>query len=116
GGPCLGTPDQLVAATLALDSSLVAPAYAGVVVVGGLLVGVALGLRGAAPSHGFFAGVAAAMSTLVVVAATGDPSAVRSTALYLPVLLGTVGAVGGAVATVALRGRTPEEDGGFPDE
>jgi len=116
GGACLGTPDRLVAATVALDSSLVAPAYAGVVVVGGLLVGVALGLRGAAPSHGFFAGVAAAMSTLVVVAAaTGQPSAVRSTALYLPVILGAVGAVGGAVATVGRR-KMAEESGGFPDE
>ena len=115
GGACLGTPDQLVAATLALDSSLVAPAYATVVVVGGLLVGFGLGVRGTAPPHGFFAGVVAAMSTLVVVAAaTGEPSAVRSTALYLPVLLGTVGAVGGAIS-VTLRGRTSEEIDGFSD-
>ena len=98
GGPCLGTPDRLVAATVGLEFGAVGPAYAAVVLGGGSLLGVVLGLRDAAPPHGFFAGIVAAVAALpVVAAATRDPSVVRVTALYLPVVLGTVAAVGGGV-------------------
>jgi hypothetical protein len=116
GGPCLGTPNRLVAAVLALDPTLVSSVYAGGVLVGGLLIGFVLGLRGAAPPHGFFAGVVASMSTLIIVAATtADPTALRSTALYLPILLGTTGALGGAVAVVT-GGNSTERSHLFPDE
>lgn len=102
GGPCLGTPNELVASGAALDPGAVAPAYVIVTLGGGLLVGVGLALRDAAPPHGFFAGAVAAISALpVVAAATGDPAVVRTTALYLPVLLGTVGACGGALVIAA---------------
>ncbi|WP_254839830.1 DUF7536 family protein [Natronomonas marina] len=98
GGACLGTPDGLVAAVVGLDPAAVSTVYAAVVLAGGFLVGAALGVRGAAPPHGVVAGVVAAIATLpLVAAASGDPAVVRSTALYLPVLLGTVGGVGGAV-------------------
>lgn len=104
GGPCLDTPDRLVAATVGLDPGAVAPAYAAVAVGGGLLVGVGLALRDAAPPHGFFAGVVAAGSSLpIVAAATGDPAVVRTTALYLPIVLGTAGACGGALVIAAVR-------------
>jgi hypothetical protein len=103
GGPCLGTPDRLVAATVGLEPGVVGPAYAAVALGGGLLLGVLLGVRGAAPPHGFFAGCVASVAGLpVVAAASGEPAVVRTTALYLPVVLGTVAAVGGAVV-YALR-------------
>lgn len=107
---CLGTPDSLVVAVLGFAPGAVATAYLAVVVVGGLLVGGGLGLYGAAPSHGFAAGVVAAIAALpVVAAASGDPGVVGTTALYLPVLLGAVGAVGGAAALVARSAeRSPE--------
>lgn len=102
GGPCLGTPDELVATAVGLDPGATAPAYALVALGGGLLVGVALALRDAAPPHGFFAGAVAAIATLpVVAAATGDPAAVRTTALYLPLVLGAAGACGSALVLAA---------------
>lgn len=107
-GPCLGTPDQLVAATVGLDPGAVGVAYALVVLGGGVVVGAAQGLRGAAPPHGFLAGVVACLSTLpIVAAATGDPATVRTTALYLPLVLGTAGAVGGAVVVAVRSWREP---------
>lgn len=103
GGPCLGTPEQLVAATLGVDPGAVAPAYAAVALGGGLLLGGVLGARGAAPPHAFFAGCVASVAGLpVVAAASGEPAVVRTTALYLPVVLGSVAAVGGGVV-YALR-------------
>lgn len=106
GRTCLGTPDELVSAAVAADFGVVAPSYAAVAVGGGLLVGIGLGRRSASPPHGFFAGGVAAMSVLPVVAATSaDPEVVRTTALYLPVVLGSVGAVGTAVV-FAVDGRS----------
>ena len=106
GGPCLGTPDRLVAATVGLEAAAVASAYAAVALGGGLLLGVALAVRGAAPPHGFFAGCVASVSALpVVAAAAGEPGVVRTTALFLPVVLGTVAAAGGGVV-YALRDGT----------
>lgn len=105
GGPCLGTPDGLVAAVVGLDPGAVAAGYLAVVLVGGFAVGAGLGLRGAAPSHGFAAGAVASVAALpVAAAASGDPAVVRTTALYLPLLLGTLGAAGTA-AVVAARPR-----------
>lgn len=105
GGPCLGTPDELVEAAVSLDPGSTGAAYAIATLGGGLLVGVALALRDAAPPHGFFAGTVAAVGALpVVAAATGDPVVVRTTALYLPVILGTVGACGGALVLAAGSG------------
>jgi hypothetical protein len=102
GGACLGTPDRLVAATVGLDPAAVGPAYAAVALGGGLAVGIALGVRGAAPPHAFFAGCVATASALpVVAAAAGDPVVVRSTALYLPMLLGSVAALGNGIALAA---------------
>ena len=102
GGPCLGRPDALVAAVVGLDAGAVGPAYAAAVLGGGALVGAALGARGA-PPHGFAAGVVAAVGVLPVVAsASADPAVVRSTALYLPVLLGVVGAAGGSAVAVTV--------------
>lgn len=112
GGPCLGTPERLVAATVGVDPGAVTPAYAAVTLGGGLLLGVGLGLRDAAPPHGFFAGVVAAVAGLpVVAAATDDPAVVRTTALYLPVVLGTVAALGGGVVYAA-RDRTERSSTG----
>ena len=112
GGPCLGTPERLVAATVGLDLGAVAPAYAALALGGGLLLGVGLGIRGAAPPHGFFAGVVAAVAALpVVAAATDDPAVVRTTALYLPVVLGAVPALGGGVVYAA-RDRTERSSTG----
>lgn len=100
-GFCLGTPDELAVAILSFDTTLVAPAYAVTALLGGAIVGFGVGLRGAGPAHGFFGGVVATASTLpVVAAATGDPEIVRTTALYLPVILGAAGTFGGAVALV----------------
>lgn len=98
GGFCLGTPERLVAATVGLDPGAVSAAYATVALGGGFLVGVALGLRAAAPPHGFFAGCVASVSVLpIVAAATTDPEALRATALYLPVVLGGLAALGGGI-------------------
>ena len=102
GGFCLGTPHGLAAAVVGLDPRATAAGYAAVVLGGGALVGAGLGARGAAPPHGFFAGVVATVGVLPLVAsAAADPAVVRSTALYLPALLGGVGALGGA-AVLAL--------------
>lgn len=102
GGVCLGTPDLLVAATVGLQASAVTPAYAAVALGGGAIVGLALGFRHASPPHGFFAGTVAALSVLpIVAAASGDPSVVRTTALYLPLVLGTVAALGNAAGIAA---------------
>lgn len=104
GGFCLGTPDSLVAATVGLQASAAAPTYAVVALGGGAVVGVGLGLRGASPPHGFFAGAVAALSVLpTVAAASASPDIVRMTALYLPVILGTVAAVGNAAGIAAIR-------------
>jgi uncharacterized membrane protein YidH (DUF202 family) len=43
GGPCLDTPNGLVAAVAGVDAGAVAPTYAAVVVAGGLVVGATLG-------------------------------------------------------------------------
>jgi hypothetical protein len=103
GGFCLGEPHRLVAAVVGFDPGAIGGAYAAVVLGGGVLVGAALGVRGAAPPHGFFAGIVATVGALpLVAAAAGDPAVVRSTALYLPVLLGGAGALGGA-AVLAVR-------------
>lgn len=110
GGFCLGTPDQVVAATVGLDATAVSFAYALVAVGGVLAVGAVLGVRGATPTNGFLPGVVATLSTLpVVAAAAGDPSVVRSTALYLPIVLGLVGAFGSVLALVVRR-RVPGGD------
>lgn len=110
GGFCLGTPDHVVTASVGLDATAVSPAYALTTVGGAVVVGAALGFRGATPTNGFLPGAVAALSTLpVVAAAAGDPSVVRSTALYLPMVLGLVGAVGCALALV-LRRRAQEGD------
>jgi hypothetical protein len=102
GGTCLGTPDSLVAATVGLQVGAVTPAYAAVALGGGALVGLALGIRGVSPPHGFFAGAVAALSVLpIVAAASGVPDVVRTTALYLPFVLGTVAAVGNAAGIAA---------------
>ncbi|MEF8914269.1 DUF7536 family protein [Natronomonas sp.] len=104
GGICLGTPDSLVAATVGLQASAAPPAYAVVALGGGAVIGLGLGLRGASPPHGFFAGAVAALSVLpIVAAASGEPDVVRSTALYLPVVLGGVAAVGNAAGIAASR-------------
>lgn len=110
GAPCLDTPDHLVAALVGLDPGAVAAAYVVAIAVGGLSIGGALGLRGAGAPHGFGAGVVAAIAVLpVVAAAAGDPSVVRTTALALPVLLGAIGAIGGAAAVaVGFREGSPE--------
>lgn len=98
----LGTPNELVTAVVGLDPTAVAPTYAAVTLGGGFLLGAALALRSAAPPHGFFAGVVAAVSVLPIVAATtATPEVVRTTGLYLPVLLGTVSAAGGGVVIAA---------------
>lgn len=102
----LGTPDQLVTAVVGLDAGAVAPTYAAVTLGGGVLVGVLFALRGATPPHGFFAGVVAAISVLPLVAATtASPELVRTTGLYLPILLGTAGAVGGGVVMAVRTAR-----------
>jgi len=102
GGPCLDTPDRLVAAVVALDPAAVAVSYAMVVAVGGLAVGVRLGVRGITPSNAVAAGVVAAIATLpLAAAASGDPAAVRTTALYLPVLTGGLSGIGAAAALAA---------------
>lgn len=99
---CLGTPDTLVAATVGLQAGAVTPAYAAVALGSGFVIGIALGFRRATPPHGFFAGAVAALSVLpIVAAASGDPSVVRTTALYLPFILGTVAAFGNAAGIVA---------------
>jgi hypothetical protein len=104
GGVCLGTPDALVTAVLGPQVGVVSPAYAAVALGGGVVVGLALGLRAASPPHGFFAGAVAALSVLpVVAAASGDPAVVRRTALYLPLVLGGTGAVANAVGIAASR-------------
>lgn len=110
GGLCLGTPDQLVAATFGFDASAVSPAYGLLTLGGALVLGAALGGRGATPPNGFLPGVVAVLSTLpIVAAASGDPSVVRSTAFSLPMVLGGVGAVGCALALVVRR-RAPGDD------
>lgn len=99
GGPCLDTPEGLVAAVVGADPGVVAPSYAAVVVAGGLLVGAVLGRRGASPPHAVAAGVVATVAVLpLVAAASGDPVVVRMTSLYLPALLGGVAAAGAAAA------------------
>jgi hypothetical protein len=104
GGTCLGTPDSLVAATVGLQASAAPPAYAVVALGGGAVIGVGLGLREASPPHGFFAGTVAALSVLpIVAAASGESEVVRSTALYLPVVLGVVATVGNAAGIAASR-------------
>ena len=112
GGPVprLGTPDGLVA-TIAGGTAAADPVYLATVGGGGLLVGAWLSLQDAPPSHGFVAGTVAAISVLpIVAAATGDPTAVRTSGFYLPVILGTVGAVGGAIVAVGRRVRDrPDE-------
>jgi hypothetical protein len=109
GGFCLGTPNTLVAATVGVDPAAVAPAYALVALGGGLLVGIALGFRSVTPPNAFFAGIVATVATLpVVAAATGSPETVRSTALYLPILLGGVAALGSAIV-VAVRDASDAE-------
>jgi hypothetical protein len=111
GGPCLGTPDRLVVATVGLAFGAVSLAYAAVTLGGGLALGLVLGSRGAAPPHGFFAGCVAAASALpVVAAAAGDPVVVRTTALYLPVVLGTTAAAGSGVV-LALEDRGERSSG-----
>ena len=95
---CLGTPGGLAGAVVGLDPAAVPAAYAVVALGGGVLVGALLARRGAAPPHGFLAGIVATVSSLpVVAAASGDPAAVRTAALYLPILLGGTCAAGGAV-------------------
>lgn len=110
GGPCLDTPDRLVAAVVGLDPGAVAVTYAAVVGIGCLLVGSVLGVREASPPHGIAAGVMAAIAVLpLAAAASGDPVAVRSTAVWLPVLLGALGAIGGAAGRAARsRAGSPE--------
>lgn len=104
GGFCLGTPNQVVAATVGFDATAISPAYALVTVGGALVVGGVLGIRGATPTNGFLPGAVAALSTLpVVAAATGEPSVVRSTALYLPMVVGLAGAFGCGLALVVRR-------------
>ena len=68
---CLGTPDGLAGAVVGLDPAAVPAAYAAVTLGGGALVGALLAHRGAAPPHGFLAGVVAAVGGAVVVAAGG---------------------------------------------
>lgn len=102
-GPCLGTPDALVAALLEPSLAPVAPEYALASVGGGVLLGAAFGLRRVSPAHGFFAGCVATVGSLPVVAATaGDPETVRLAALYLPAILGIVAALGSAAVLAAL--------------
>ncbi len=97
-GLCLGTPDRLVAAVLGVNSGLAPLAYLVISLGVGIGIGSGLAVRDVSPSHGFFAGSIAAASTLPLVAATStDPGVVRTTALYLPLLLGTISAVAGAV-------------------
>ena len=51
GGPCLDTPNRLVAAVAGVDAGAVAPAHAAVVVAGGFVIGATLGNRGAPPAN-----------------------------------------------------------------
>jgi hypothetical protein len=107
GGPCLDTPDRLVAAVAALDPTGVAAAYLAVVVVGSLAVGAALGWRGASPPNAVAAGGIAAVAMLpLTAAAAGGPGVIRTTAVYLPVVTGTVSAIGAAAALAASSPRT----------
>jgi hypothetical protein len=81
GGPCLDTPNRLVAAVAGVDAGAVAPAYAAVVVAGGLVVGATLGNRGAPPANAVAAGAVAAIASLpLAAAAAGVAGTVRTTA------------------------------------
>jgi hypothetical protein len=105
GGPCLDTPDRLAGAVAGLDPTGVAAGYVAVVVVGSLAVGAVLGWRAVSPPNAVAAGGVAAVATLpLAAAATGDPGAVRATALYLPVLAGLFAGIG---ATAALAASSP---------
>jgi hypothetical protein len=105
GGPCLDTPDRLAGAVAGLDPTGVAAGYVAVVVVGSLAVGAVLGWRTVSPPNAVAAGGVAAVATLpLAAAATGDPGAVRATALYLPVLAGLFAGIG---ATAALAASSP---------
>jgi hypothetical protein len=106
GGQCLDTPPRLIGAVVGLDPTGVSTAYVVVVVIGGLTVGAAIGWRDVSPPNAVAAGGVAAVGTLpLAAAATSDPAAVRTTALYLPVLTGTLSWVG---ATAALAAGSPE--------
>jgi hypothetical protein len=102
GGPCLDTPDRLAGAVAGLDPTGVGAGYVAVVVVGGLAVGAVLGWRAVSPPNAVAAGGVAAVATLpLAAAATGDPGAVRATALYLPVLAGLFAGIGATAALAA---------------
>ncbi len=108
GGTCFGTPDGLTAAIVGLDPAAVPTAYAVVVLGGGAAVGGALVAAGGAPPHGFLGGIVAAIVSLPIVAAiTATPELVRAAGVYLPAVLGTAGAAGGAVV-ILIRDRTGE--------
>jgi len=110
GGPCLDTPNRLVAAVTGLDPSGLAAGYLAVVVVGGLAVGAALGWRGLSPPNAVAAGGIAAVAMLpLAAAAAGDPGVIRTTAVYLPVLAGTVSGIGAAAALAASSPEGPPE-------
>ena len=82
-----------------VDAGAVAPAYAAVVVAGALVVSATLGNRGAPPPNAVAAGAVAAIASLpLAAAAAGDADTVRTTARYLPVLVGTVSGTGAVVA------------------
>ena len=106
GGPCLDTPNRLVAGLAGVDAGAVVPTHAGVVVAGGFVVGATLGNRGVQPANAVAAGAVAAIASLpLAAAAAGDAGTVRTTARYLPVLAGAVSGTGpvGALAAGTLE-------------
>lgn len=98
--PRLGTPDSLVASPFHVAVG-VDPLYAITVLGGGVVIGAILALGGVPASHAVVAGTVATVSTLPIVAATTtDSSTVRTTSLFLPVVLGSAGLLGAIVSNV----------------
>ncbi|MFW6046059.1 MAG: hypothetical protein ACOC8O_04300, partial [Natronomonas sp.] len=96
GGPIprLGTPQELLAPLLDTGFAI-DPLYAVSVLGGGFAIGAILSFRGIPASHSIVAGTVAAVAVLPIVAATsGEPNIVRTSSIYLPIVLGSVGVLG----------------------
>lgn len=96
GGPIprLGTPHELLAPLLGTGIAI-DPLYAVSVLGGGFAIGAILSFRGIPASHSIVAGTVAAVAVLPIVAATAaDPNVVRTSSIYLPIVLGSVGILG----------------------